>query len=93
MSKVISADVPDDLAERVEESREEGESRSAAVRRLVRTGLDADNSNAAVPTIILTTFGAVTLGIAIDPVAPPEFLVAVAGVAFAIAAFLSRTDR
>lgn len=40
MSKVISADVSDDLAERIEEEQEEGESRSATVRRLVRSGLD-----------------------------------------------------
>ena len=41
MSKVISADVPDDLADRVEDEQEEGESRSAAVRRLVRAGLES----------------------------------------------------
>lgn len=39
MSKVISADVSDDLAERIEEEQEEGESRSATVRRLIRSGL------------------------------------------------------
>lgn len=42
MSRVISTDVPDDLAERIEEAREEEESRSACVRRLIRDGLDAD---------------------------------------------------
>lgn len=43
MSKVISTDVPADLAEQIEEARESDESRSAAVRRLVRLGLDAQN--------------------------------------------------
>lgn len=43
MSKVISTDVPNDLAEQIEDAREGDESRSAAVRRLVRLGLDAQN--------------------------------------------------
>jgi len=41
MSRVISTDVPNDLAERIEEAREREESRSACVRRLIRAGLDA----------------------------------------------------
>jgi hypothetical protein len=44
MSPVISADVPDDLAEQVEEEQGDDESRSAAVRRLVRSGLDAEQA-------------------------------------------------
>jgi len=44
MSPVISADVPDELAERVDEEREgkgdEQESRSQAVKRLLRAGLE-----------------------------------------------------
>ena len=44
MSPVISANVSDDVAERIEEQREgkgdEKESRSAAVDRLIRTGLE-----------------------------------------------------
>ena len=46
MSKVISADVPNDLADRVEDEQEDGESRSAAVRRLVRAGLDSKEETA-----------------------------------------------
>lgn len=42
MSRVISTDVPDDLADRIEEAREGEESRSACVRRLIRDGLDAE---------------------------------------------------
>lgn len=48
MSNVISADVPDDLKDDVEAAREEGESRSAAVRRLIRTGL-REQSNTGFP--------------------------------------------
>jgi broad specificity phosphatase PhoE len=44
MSPVITANVSDDVAERIEEQREgkgdEKESRSAAVDRLIRAGLD-----------------------------------------------------
>jgi hypothetical protein len=40
MSKTIGAEVPDSLAEDIEEYREEDESRSAAIRRLVRTGIE-----------------------------------------------------
>lgn len=43
MSNIISTDVPTDLAERIEDAREQNESRSAAVRRLIRAGLDADS--------------------------------------------------
>lgn len=39
---MISASVPDDLARRVEEAREEGESRSACLTRIIRDGLEAD---------------------------------------------------
>jgi len=42
--KTISTKVPEDLEEKIEEHREEGESRSAAVRRLVREGIDAEES-------------------------------------------------
>lgn len=44
MSETISAVVSDDLAARVEAARDDGESRSACVGRLVRTGLDADTT-------------------------------------------------
>ena len=44
MSRTISAKVSDDLLERIEEAQEEGESRSATVRRLVRTSLDEQDS-------------------------------------------------
>jgi len=45
MSNIISADVSDDLKDRIEAAREDGESRSAAVKRLIRAGLDGDSGN------------------------------------------------
>ena len=44
MSPVISTDVSEELAERVEEHQEEGESRSAVIRRLLRAGIDAEEA-------------------------------------------------
>lgn len=91
MSKVISADVPDDLAERIEEAQEEGESRSAAVRRLLRTGLDAENSQhtPAIAWWFLTVGGFLFTAAYID--ASPAALVGGAGVVLFVAGFaLSR---
>ena len=45
MSPVISSDVPEELAERVDEESEADESRSATVRRLIRTGLSHQDQN------------------------------------------------
>ena len=42
MSTVISAEIPDSLEARVREEQEDDESRSAAIRRTIRKGLDAD---------------------------------------------------
>lgn len=42
MSTVISAEIPDSLEAQVREEQEDDESRSAAVRRTIRKGLDAD---------------------------------------------------
>lgn len=44
MTQTISAKLPKDLVDRIEEVQEEGESRSAAVRRLIRAGLDQRHS-------------------------------------------------
>lgn len=44
MSPVISSDVSEDMAEEIEDIREEGESRSAAVKRLLRKGMKAEKS-------------------------------------------------
>lgn len=48
MSPVISADVPEDMSDRIDEEQEEGESRSAVVRRLLRVGIDVSQSPAGV---------------------------------------------
>jgi hypothetical protein len=43
MTRTISAKLPEDLIEEIEEYQEDDESRSAAVRRLVRAGLEAED--------------------------------------------------
>jgi hypothetical protein len=45
MSITISTKVPEELADRIDEAREEGENTSACVRRLIRAGLDADDGD------------------------------------------------
>lgn len=81
MSKVISADVSDDLAERIEEEQEEGESRSATVRRLVRSGLDpqpAGISNLPNRRILIVA-GVLLLLIATTPPDPLRLALGVTG--------------
>jgi len=58
MSKVISAEVPDELADEIDAARtgeppDYDESRSAAVKRLIRTGLDAEDNSALYVGILL----------------------------------------
>ena len=93
MGITIGADVPEELRDRIDAYREDGESRSAAVERLIRAGLEAESADPTVPVpALLVTTGALTLGIAIEPVASPEFLVVVAGAAFAAAILIPRVD-
>jgi hypothetical protein len=61
MSPVISTDVSEDLAERVEEHQEDGESRSAAIRRLLRAGIRAEQGGDFDPL----SYGMVTGGIVV----------------------------
>lgn len=81
MSKVISADVSDDLAERIEEEQEDGESRSATVRRLVRSGLDPQPSSIrSLPNRrILILAGVLLILIATTPPEPLRLAFGVAG--------------
>lgn len=60
MSPVISADVSEDMAEQVEELREEGESRSQAIKRLIRAGMKWEDANGFVvtPRALVAVFGA-----------------------------------
>lgn len=54
MSITISTKVPEELAERIEDAREEGENRSACVRRLVRAGLrDDTGERTPLPTALM----------------------------------------
>jgi hypothetical protein len=56
MSVTISTKVPEELAERIEEAQEEGESKSAAVRRLIRAGLDGGDAEYHVPPHLYAVF-------------------------------------
>ena len=71
MSHIISTDVSDDLKDRIEEEQEEGESRSAAVRRLIRQGLDAESIGLPVMLIVL---GAFMMGGALTPEMNPAYM-------------------
>ena len=55
MSVTISTKVPEELADRIKEVQEEGESRSATVRRLIRAGLDDESTEHVItgPILIL----------------------------------------
>lgn len=57
MSRVISADVPEKVAEQIEEYQEDDESRSSAIRRLVRAGLDAETGQNDQPALVLIWLG------------------------------------
>jgi len=60
MTRTISTKLPEDLIDEIEEYQEDDESRSAAVRRLIRSGLDAERSDRSNPLISgVTTAGIV----------------------------------
>jgi hypothetical protein len=60
MTRTISAKLPEDLVEEIEEFQEDDESRSAAVRRLVRSGLEAERTNDGLDSI---TTGMIVAGL------------------------------
>jgi hypothetical protein len=95
MSPTVGADVSEDLRERIDEYREDNESRSAAVRRLLRAGLDAEEADqlhpASLALVLLATliFGAspqVTISFNVAGV--PMYAVAL--LLFTVAALLNR---
>lgn len=63
MSVTISMKVPEELADRIEDAREDGESTSACLRRVTREGLDARerNPHAVTLPILLFWFGSVAV--------------------------------
>lgn len=63
MSITISTKVPEELAERIADEQEEGESRSATVRRLIRDGLDAEEPDPHTVSfpILLMWFGSLAI--------------------------------
>jgi len=71
MGSVISTAVPGNLKEQIEAEQGEDESRSAAVRRLVRRGLDDDTVGT---PYVLILFGSFLMGAAIAPIMEPAYL-------------------
>jgi hypothetical protein len=61
--KVISAEVPEELNERIAEFQQEGESRSAAIRRLCRKGLDQGPGDEIYAVVV--TFAVAWIGVAV----------------------------
>lgn len=57
MTTTISAKVSEDLAQRIEDEREDGETRSHAIGRLIRTGLEANptDTSLTLPIVLLWT--------------------------------------
>jgi hypothetical protein len=83
MSVTISTKVPEELAERIEEAREEGETRSATVRRLIRAGLETPDSPTNPVPLVLMWGGSVAVAAqyasATDPFGPLGIAAIVAG--------------
>lgn len=95
--KPVSTRLTEEEIERIDQAREGGEKRSAAIRRLLRDALDNNdddtgNDTVISPTTLILGFGAFTLGVGMEPVVSSEFLVAVAAVAFITAAVIETTD-
>lgn len=95
MSPVISADVSEDVRDQVDGAREEGESRSAAVRRLLRAGLDAENSDQLHPISLALAFlatviffGSPEVTVSLDLAGVPTYAVGL--LLFGLAALLNR---
>lgn len=89
MGETIGAEVPAQLKERIDEHREPDESRSAAIERLVRDGLDNENQNST-PIYFLLLLGSLSFGAALEPAASSELLIAMSGAAFLLAAAVER---
>lgn len=83
MSVTISTKVPEELAERIEEAQEDGENRSACVRRLIRAGLDTPDSPTNPVPLVLMWGGSVAVAAqyasATDPFGPLGAAAIVAG--------------
>lgn len=91
MGTTIGADVPEELRDRIDEYRDDNESRSAAVERLVRTGLEAEATDQnPVSIYLLLIVGSLALGTAIEPVAQSGVFVAAGVSAYLLAAGVDR---
>jgi hypothetical protein len=84
MDETLGASVSTDLMERVDARREEGESRSACTRRLVRQALDDDRAAQRRPVLLAgAVAGAAMLALRalVEPAAAPVAAVGAAHVA------------
>ena len=91
MGSVISTDVPDDLKEQIEAEQGEDESRSATVRRVVRRGLD-DDDTIGIPYVLIL-FGSFLTGGAVNPIMEPAYLLILGVLLLAGGVSASRWDR
>lgn len=80
MSNIISTDVPEDLAERIEAAQEEGESRSACVRRLLRAGLNAQEPDYRTLPLLALMAGFGLILLAAEPPGNSTLYVATGGI-------------
>ena len=91
MGSVISTAVPGNLKEQIEAEQGEDESRSATVRRLVRRGLDDDDTIGTPYVLIL--FGSFLTGAAVNPIMEPAYLLILGVLLLAGGVSASRWDR
>ena len=91
MGSVISTAVPGNLKEQIEAEQGEDESRSATVRRLVRRGLDDDDTIGTPYVLIL--FGSFLTGAAVNPIMEPAYLLILGVLLLAGGVLAIRWDR
>jgi hypothetical protein len=83
MKTTISAKVSPELVERLEEAKDDNESRSAAIARYIRAGLDAEqNPHTVTLPLVLLWFGSVSVA---TQYASASGIVGPAGIGFIIA--------
>lgn len=86
MSDVIGASVPDDLRERIDNERADGESRSAALRRLTRQALDYNPVTERMPVTVAGAVAGLSMAYLYPTVGPVG--VAAVGAAHVVATLL-----
>lgn len=94
MSRTISAKVSDELLERIDQAREgeppDRESRSAAIKRLIRTGLEAEDRDPHTVTLPIVIMWLGTIAMAAQYVDTAGLLGPIGGAAFVLGFILTR---